>query len=851
MTDAYIAAECLKHFEIIIIFVESKPTMMNRKRLFSCFAAILAIVCGTSGLSLAETIPVRAFRHVGPVPVQTPFLIDSVNVNSKAYEAGSFLEAPLSKEGLADSDLCAWDAIPSDSGAWSLGWISFDFENSRFATVTVSLGDTAPEHRLFVDDKPAKGALKLDPGTHRVAIKYLLAPGERPALDVSLETPSDGVLCLREDGKHRYGMQDVLLGTRIAGVSLSPDGKWMITSYTTTREGGKAERFSQLSETATGRILTRTADRIAWMPVSNKYYFTRKEDTGIRLLAVDPATGEQETLAPDIPEGMFQFSPTEDGLLYMKSEEGPGEKDGIYQILTPDDRQPGWRSRSYPARYDLKTGGMQRLAYGYHNAWLSDVSQDGKQALLLVSEERLEKRPTTVMTLYRLDMQTLQAEKLVDRDGFMQSASFSPDGKQVLLSGSPEAFGGIGKNVGKGQTPSMTDIQLYLMDLSTRKIKPLTRDFDPCVSSSAWSRADGQIYLTAENRDRIDLFRIDPRTGRIRQIDTPEDLVKGFSLADAAPVLAWYGQGASNSDRLYLMDTRKGNSELREDISATILQDVVLGECRPWNFKNSKGETVYGRFYLPPDFDPSKKYPMIVNYYGGCSPTSRNFESRYPHHAYAALGYVVYVVALPSGATGNGQKWSARHVNTAGDGPAQDIIEGTEQFCKEHSFVNPDKIGCIGASYGGFMSQYIPTLTDRFACAISHAGISDHTSYWGFGYWGYSYSETSMANSYPWSDRELYVEHSPLYLADKINTPILFVHGDADTNVPFNESVQMFTALKLLGKETAFVAVKGQNHHILDYTKRLDWQNTIWAWFAKYLQDDSSWWDALYPQKAL
>ena len=73
------------------------------------------------------------------------------------------------------------------------------------------------------------------------------------------------------------------------------------------------------------------------------------------------------------------------------------------------------------------------------------------------------------------------------------------------------------------------------------------------------------------------------------------------------------------------------------------------------------------------------------------------------------------------------------------------------------------------------------------------------------------------------------------------------MHGDADTNVPFNESVQMFTAMKLLGKETAFVAVKDQNHHILDYNKRLKWQNTIWAWFAKYLQDDPSWWDALYP----
>ena len=823
---------------------------MNRRFLPMLLSAAL-IGCCTFFNATAENIPVTHFRHAGPFPVLTPFQTDSINVKSVAFSPESILDKPLSGVVPATSESLPGDELPGSGDAWAVGRAAFSIDALRYANATVRVEGGMEKHVLYVDGKKADGALKLAPGTHEAEIQYLLKPGMKPDLKVTLETAEDGLVQLREDGRHRYGMKDVLLGTRIAGVDLSPDGKWLITSYTNTLEGGRTERFCCLSETATGRVLMRTDEPISWMPRSNKYYLTRKSPAGTRLLAVDPATGQEETLAEAIPDGWFQFSPAEDCLLYSLHEDGPAEREGIYQILTPDDRQPGWRSRSYPARYDLKTGVMQRLAYGYHNCWLSDLSDDGAKALLMVSEERLEKRPTTVVSLYLLDLESLKAELLVERDGFMQEARFSPDGKQILLGGSPEAFGGIGENVRTEQIPSMIDIQLYLMDLSTRKIRPLTRDFDPNVTSSRWSRADGQIYLTAENRDRIDLFRIDPRSGHIRQIDTPEDLVKGLSLANAAPSMAWYGQGASNSDRLYLLDTRSGKSRLAEDLSATILKDVVLGECRAWDFKNSKGETVYGRYYLPPDFDPSKKYPMIVNYYGGCSPTSRTFESRYPHHAYAALGYVVYVVAVPSGATGNGQEWSARHVNTAGDGPAQDIIEGTERFCQEHSFVNPDRIGCIGASYGGFMSQYIPTLTDRFACAISHAGISDHTSYWGFGYWGYSYSETSMANSYPWSDRELYVDHSPLYLADKINTPILLIHGDADTNVPFNESVQLFTALKLLGKETALVAVKGQNHHILDYAKRLDWQDTIWAWFARWLQDDPSWWNALYPPKAL
>ena len=149
------------------------------------------------------------------------------------------------------------------------------------------------------------------------------------------------------------------------------------------------------------------------------------------------------------------------------------------------------------------------------------------------------------------------------------------------------------------------------------------------------------------------------------------------------------------------------------------------------------------------------------------------------------------------------------------------------------------------------MTQYLQTKTDLFAAAISHAGISNITSYWGEGYWGYSYSEAASADSYPWNNPKLYTDNSPLFHADRIHTPILFLHGSADTNVPIGESIQMFTALKLLGRETAFVTVDGENHLITDYHKRILWQNTIFAWFAKYLQDDPTWWNSLYPEQTL
>ena len=801
-------------------------------------------------MTFASNIPVREFRYAGPFPVKTPFIVDSVNVQSKAFDFASLLDKPLSSDMLKASGNYNSDNLPVSKDADAIHLLEFDFQNSGYTTATIKV-EGVKAYKITVDGKEGGANLKLQPFTHRVRIRYFTPAGEASAPTVSIDTPDSAKISFRNDGKHLYSMSDVLLGTRLSGVSLSSDGKYMIAGYSTTMEGGRSSSVSRMIETASGRVLFETQERLTWMPVTPKYYKTRRGANTTQLIVVDPSTGAEQVLVEDLPEGSFRMSPTEDFLIYSFSEEGPRERPEIYQILTPGDRQPGWRSRSYSSKYDIATGVMQRLSYGYHSSRVMDIAPDGKTALMMVSEERLTQRPTSLGTLYLLDLETLDAKVLVDKDGFMAGAQFSPDGKKVLLSGSPEAFGGIGMNVKPGQTPSMEDMQLYILDLATGKITPQTKDFDPNVSSARWSKSDGMIYFTAENRDYIDLYVMNPNNGRITLIETKEDLVKSFALAAGSSLIAYYGQGASNSDRLYTYDTKSKKTILRDDLSAVILKDVDLGECHEWNFKNSKGETVYGRFYLPPDFDPAKKYPMIVNYYGGCSPTSRNFESRYPHNAYAALGYVVYVVAGPSGATGFGQEWSARHVNTAGDGPAQDIIEGTKQFCKEHPFVNEQKIGCIGASYGGFMSEYLPTVTDIFACSVSHAGISGHSSYWGFGYWGYSYSEVSMANSYPWSDRELYVDQSPLYRADKINTPLLLVHGDADTNVPFNESVQLFTALKLLGKEVAFVAVTDQNHHILDYQKRLEWQETIWAWFAKWLQDDPSWWDAVYSPKSL
>lgn len=806
---------------------------------------------------------IKDFRIVGPYAITTPIMIDSTDVNAKKYNCDDILSSAVNFDAVKNGSDWTGVELPGTENGKAVYMLGFAIQNRSYFKGDLKFEKAPKNYQLYIDGKKAaSNSLSLMPGSHEAVIKYLADSEAKDSLQLSLETAdsvADDIVEIKNAGDENgmYTIYKMMECWKYNKLSVSPNGKYIILGYS-QRAPKQSTRKTKIIEIASGHVVG-DVEGAEWMPTSNKYYYTRHDRVlGRQLVTVDPATGVSEVLANNMPDGYFSVSPTEDYLIISTWEEGPKElnKD-VFEILAPDDRQPGWRTRSSVSKYDLKTGMLEPLTFGFHNVYLSDISNDGRYLLLTKSQERLTARPTTVFSLYVLDLQTMKVDTLAEKDGFYASnAEFSPDAKTVLAQGSPEAFNCIGMDVEAGQTPSMYDYQYYLIDIATKKINPVTKAFNPSVTGSqVWSKVDNQIYFTANNKDSVSLYRMNPADGKISMIQLPEENIESFDIASNATNFVFYGQSAMNSDRLYQFDTKTLNGKkfapkLIEDLSAQTLDGIQVAECTPWTFKNSIGDDILCRYYTPVDFKEGKQYPMIVYYYGGCSPTERSFESSYPWQCWAGLGYVVLVVQ-PSGCAGFGQKFSARHVNTAGEDPARDIIEATKNFCASHSFVNFKRIGCCGASYGGFMTQYLQTVTDIFACAISHAGISDHTTYWGYGYWGYSYSEVSMANSYPWSETDLYVKHSPIYNVDKIHTPILFLHGTADTNVPYNNSVQMFNALKLLGRETAFVSIEGENHGIAEYDKRIAWLNTSLAWFQKYLKDDDSWWEALYPKKNL
>lgn len=838
----------------------------------------MLLATGLTVQAQAQEILTR-FKVRNTTEVRPPIMNDSINPQGQKHSIRMLLKTPIALDmPQADMPIMVTDS----TGCLQLEKAE---KNNRFYLLktivraerymTGKLAVISPVRwELFVDGMPRftkdmaedsisprsrrEVALRLEPERdYEISIKLLTSAEDKaaPALRCEFikDAPYKEVGCaLGPDIKKRFSLGHTEFGNRVMSVSISPSGKYMLTRFWNNYGPKRSRVYTQLSEVKSGKILIDQArDGMRWMPQSDKLYYTVMGPYGNNIQSLDPVSLREETIVEGIPEQPFSWAPNEQFLIYFPKEKGVEERGPLRRIASPADRIPNSRGRNFLAKYDLSTGVYERLTFGNHSTHLQDISADGRYLLYSTSKEDIKQRPFSLSSLYRVDLDTRKVDTLFHDVKFLNDARFSPDGSQLVLTGSPEAFGGIGKNCGKHPIANDFDTQAFIMNLATKAIEPITKDFNPTVSLLQWNQGDGCIYFNTDDADCKHIYRYSPQSKQFEMLNLEVDVISAFSLPKRQPQMAAYvGQSDHTAGVAYLYDMKKKKSRLIADPMKPLLDELELGQTEPWNFTASDGTVITGRMCLPPNFDPNKKYPLIVYYYGGTTPTTKGISNPYCAQLFASRDYVVYIIQ-PSGTIGFGQEFSARHVNAWGKRTADDIIEGTKQFCKEHPFVNEKRIGCIGASYGGFMTQYLQTQTDIFAAAVSHAGISDVTSYWGEGYWGYSYNAIAAADSYPWNNPDLFTKQGSLFNADKINTPLLLLHGTVDTNVPIGESIQLFNALKILGKTVELVTVNGENHFIADYSKRILWHNSIMAWFARWLQDRPEWWNELYPKRHL
>lgn len=836
--------------------------------------AFAALLCGTLAAYANDTIRVENARLDAPVALRTAFSTDSVTLGKKTLDAKEILSnnATLAKRtNTAGTPISYGAALPDNS----LSTIRFTIDADRFAKASLS-ADKIKNRAIYLDGQEASGELRLKPGRHEVA---LLAYSPKEATDtfaLQLTGKDLSHLTINPTSARLFDVDINVHGERFGDVSLSPTGRYVVTHYSNTLKGGEVIWRTTLTDLQSNRTLyAGEYHRFNWLEHRDIIYYTRKSAEGLQLLYLDPADMKETLVASGLPEGGFTMSPDESFLIISKDNKGPKPNNALKSLYDSDDRMPGWRDRKDQYIYDLRTGVLQRLTFGKESCWVNDIRPDSQRLLLSVRRHDATRAPMDHTTIFEMDLLTGKVDTLINDAPWIGSCQYSPDGRQLLVTGNGGAFDGIGNEVSPGQHAQDFFYTLFLYDIAEKKATHLLPNFKPNISNMYWNEADGLIYLSCEDGYNRNIWTLNPVTLERLRYDLPLSYVSRYSISHTKnPRCVFYGQTATSSRDAYITtlggkikpykdETTYGTNIVRGDTipcielayapqckpygevsTASLYPDLRVPQAAEWSFRATRGDDIKGFYFLPADFDASKSYPMIVYYYGGCSPTARILEYAYPIPALANMGYVTLVLE-PSGATGFGQEFAARHVNTWGEESGDDIIEGVQRFCEEHTFVDASKIGCIGASYGGFMTQYLQTRTDIFACAISHAGISNITSYWGGGYWGYSYGECAEYGSFPWNNPDLFTKHSPLFNADKIHTPILLLHGTVDTNVPTTESQQLYNALKILGREVSYIQVDGENHIINDYKKRQDWSEAIYAWFAKHLQCDPTWWEDL------
>ncbi|MCF2916952.1 S9 family peptidase [Pseudoalteromonas sp. Cn5-37] len=828
----------------------STTWLSQSAKLKTTFSALA--LCALSSTAMAAAIDKSAVQFIGPLgedmqlkPYQTDHrdaiianLLPSLQNSSDSMRVfGNELD---------------WQSFDKVS-ALTLGGLQalkFTASTERFSQGSLTLKGIE-NAQLFIDgekqtEKNKSYELALSQGDHLfVIITEQVANWNEVELDFTAKSELDAV---QFSAKQQHGLSAKQLfdAPTVSYISMAPNGDYFITSQRHYEDAtaNQAQYVTELKDAKNNtlyRFESAQPSNITWSPDSKSLVYLLNGE----LKRLNLKTMQLSVIAKNLAGASgFQFFDNNSLIFsWSKSPTDNGKLTKHYQGL--QDRWSYARTTSQVYLLDIPTGLSKILSQGPLSHSLEDFDAKSGHVLMSRSAQAMQLSPQPATELVELNLATSALTVLGQYNTFNQ-AKYTDDG--IYVTAGPDFNNGLGRNLPEGMLANNYDGQLYLLSRDGKKARALSKEFNPAIGQlNVLKNGDALIKVTEQ--DTVQLYQFDLSKKRFNKVNTGFDVVEQVSYShERTPRILVTGTTASTPQQLKQLSLGKGRAKVVWDSKPIGYKNTQVASLEEFNFTNKDGIEIKGRVYLPHDLDSNKQYPALVYYYGGTSPVTRGFTGRYPFNLWAEHGYVVYVVQ-PTGATGFGQEFSAKHVNAWGEYTANDIIDGTKAFLDKYNFVDSKRVGNLGASYGGFMTMLLATKTDMFSASIAHAGISNITSYWGQGWWGYLYSAEASKNSFPWNNPTLYSQHSPVFHADKVTTPLLLLHGDSDTNVPVGESHNMYTALKLLGKDVDLIEYKGADHQIFARDKRFDWWNTMLAYFDKNLKDQPQWWQHLYPEK--
>lgn len=486
-------------------------------------------------------------------------------------------------------------------------------------------------------------------------------------------------------------------------------------------------------------------------------------------------------------------------------------------------------------KVNIESGEQTQLTFGTVNESDPQWQPDGNFIAYSGNHRDDRKRYLSPRQILVVSSEGGEVTSIGGDDVSFAAASWSPDGSRIAWLGHEDA------------SANTRNVNLWTANADGTGIKNHTEKWDTSVNDYGMSdvhggsegrpiwRSEDEVLALASQRGETQIFSIGV-TGRVttpKAVTSGKHRIGGFAVTTSG--LAYVAGQINRPKELFSSD---GNGENETQVSRAnddVLANITTVDAIDINATAPDGWEIQAWMLPPANQEEGKKYPVIVQIHGG------------PHAMYAydffhemqlmsARGYAV-VFCNPRGSAGYGEHFNACTRANWGEADMPDVIASLEAAIAHVDWIDTDRLGVTGGSYGGYLTNWIVSHDDRFKAAVTQRCVSNFYSFFGTSDIGVNFGEFEFGGV-PWKDAELLLKHSPISYVDKITTPLLIVHAENDLRCPIEQSEQMFTALKYLEREVGFVRIPDESHDLSrggTPSRRNARLSHIIGWFDRYL----------------